>query len=182
MKFRLVNKHGRTVLRTIRIEKELDDVIQQDAKRNRLSFNSHISRIITKYSEWDRFSERWGVISLRREAFKSILEAIESDKLAGVAKDIGRHVPKEFIVFWFKKINLDTYLQFLSLVCQYEKFAECEIANDGNDYTIILNHDIGQKWSEFLAVWLEEGLKDTIGVLPKIDTTRNSVVVKFHMD
>jgi hypothetical protein len=24
----LVNKHGRTVLRTIRIEKELDDVIQ----------------------------------------------------------------------------------------------------------------------------------------------------------
>jgi hypothetical protein len=182
VKFRLVNKHGRSVLRTIRIEKELDDVIQQDAKRNRLSFNSHISRIITKYSEWDRFSERWGVISLRREAFKSILEAIESDKLVGVAKDIGHHVPKEFIVFWFKKINLDTYLQYLSLVCQYAKFAECEIDNDGKDYTIVLSHDIGQKWSEFLAVWLEEGLKETIDVPPKIDTTRNSIVVKFHMD
>jgi hypothetical protein len=45
----------------------------------------------------------------------------------GVAKDIGHHIPKEFIVFWFKKINLDTYLQYLSLVCQYAKFAECEI-------------------------------------------------------
>jgi hypothetical protein len=87
----------------------------------------------------------------------------------------------EFIVFWFKKINLDAYLQYLSLVCQYAKFAECEIDNDENDYTIILSHDIGQKWSEFLAAWLTEGLKYTLGILPKIDTTRNSIVVRFHM-
>jgi hypothetical protein len=177
----LVDKHGKTVLRTIRIEKKLDDVLQQDAKRNRLSFNSHISKILTRYSEWDRFNERWGVISLRKEAFKSILEAIESDKLVDLAKDIGGHAPKEFIVFWFKKINLETYLEYLSLVCQYAKFAECEIDSDGKDYTIILSHDIGQKWSDFLAVWLTEGLKVTIGVLPEIDTTRNSVVVRFHM-
>lgn len=177
----MVDKRGKTVLRTIRIEKELDDVLQQDAKKNRLSFNSHISKIMTKYSEWDRFNERWGVISLRREAFRSILEAIESDKLVTVAKDIGSHVPKEFICFWFKKINLETYLQYLMLVCQYAKFAECEIDNDEKDYTIILSHDIGQKWSEFLAVWLAEGLKNTVGILPEIETTRNSIVVRFHI-
>jgi hypothetical protein len=100
-------------LRTIRIEKELDDVLQQDAKRNRLSFNSHISKIITKYSEWDRFNDRWGVISLKREVFRAILEAIETDKLADLAEDIGSHVPKEFICFWFKKISLETFLQYL---------------------------------------------------------------------
>jgi hypothetical protein len=177
----LVNKHGRTVLRTIRIEKELDDVITQDAKRNKLSFNSYISKLMTRYSEWDRFNERWGAISIRKEAFKSIIEAIESDKLVDVAKDIGSHVPKEFIVFWFKKINLETYLEYLSLVCHYAKFAECEIANDGNEYTIILSHDIGQKWSDFLGVWLTEGLKITLGVLPKIDITRNSIVARFHI-
>ena len=177
----MVDKRGKTVLRTIRIEKELDDVLQQDAKKNRLSFNSHISKIMTKYSEWDRFNERWGVISLKREAFRSILEVIESDKLVDVAKDIGGYVPKEFICFWFKKINLDTYLRYLTLVCQYAKFAECEIENDGKDYTIILSHDIGHKWSEFLTEWLAEGLRVTIGILPKIDVTRNSIVVRFHL-
>jgi ethanolamine utilization protein EutP (predicted NTPase) len=136
---------------------------------------------MTRYSEWDRFNERWGAISIRKEAFKSILEAIESDKLVDVAKDIGSHVPKEFIVFWFKKINLETYLEYLSLVCHYAKFAECEIDNHGNDYTIILSHDIGQKWSDFLATWLSEGLKVSLGVIPKIDTTRNSIVVRFRM-
>jgi hypothetical protein len=135
---------------------------------------------MTKYSEWDRFNERWGIISLRREAFKSILEVIEPDKLVDVAKDIGSYVPKEFICFWFKKISLETYLQYLSLVCQYAKFAECEIENDGKYYTIILSHDIGRKWSEFLAVWLTEGLKDTVDILPEIETTRNSIVVRFH--
>ena len=181
MKSRLVNKHSRTVLRTIRIEKELDDVLRQDAERNRLSFNSYISKLMTRYSEWDRFNERWGAISIRKEAFKSIIEAIESDKLVDVAKEIGSHIPKEFIVFWFKKINLETYFEYLSLVCHYAKFAECEIGIDGNDYTIILSHDIGQKWSDFLGIWLTEGLKVTLGVLPKIDITKNSVVVRFRM-
>ncbi|MGA7542968.1 MAG: hypothetical protein WBW34_07890 [Nitrososphaeraceae archaeon] len=63
----------------------------------------------------------------------------------------------------------------------YAKFAECEIENDGKDYTIILSHDIGHKWSEFLAEWLAEGLRVTIGILPEIDVTRNSIVVRFNL-
>lgn len=178
----MADERGRikTVLRTIRIPKELDSILQQDAKRNRLSFNSHILRIITKYSEWDRYNERWGKISLKRDAFKSILEAAEQDKLASAAKEVGSHIPKEFISFWFKKVNLDTYLQYLSLVCQYAKFAECEIDKVGNDYTIVLSHDLGQKWSDFLAVWLIEGFRVATGLHPKTDTTKNSVVVRFH--
>ncbi|HEU4824613.1 MAG TPA: hypothetical protein VFS97_14410 [Nitrososphaeraceae archaeon] len=35
--------------------------------------------------------------------------------------------------------------------------------------------------SEFLAEWVTEGLRVTIGVLPKVDVTRNSIVVRFHM-
>jgi hypothetical protein len=179
----VVDERGRskTVLRTIRIPKELDSILQQDAKRNRLSFNSHILRIMTKYSEWDRYNERWGKISLRRDAFKSLLEAVESDKLVSTARDIASHIPKEFISFWFKRVNLDTYLQYLSLVCQYARFAEYEIENDGKDCTIILSHDIGQKWSDFLAVWITEGLRVATGLHPKTDTTKNSVIVKFHV-
>jgi hypothetical protein len=178
----LIGERGsKTVLRTIRIPKDLDSILQQDAKRNRLSFNSHILRIMTRYSDWDRFNERWGIISLKRDVFRSILEVVEPDKLASAAMDVGSHIPKEFISFWFKKINLDTYLQYLSLVCQYAKFAECEIDNDGKDYTIILSHDLGQKWSDFLAVCITEGLKVTTGVLAKTDTTRNSVIVRFHV-
>lgn len=178
----MVGEHSsKTVLRTIRIPKELDSILQKDAKSNRLSFNSHILRIIMKYSEWDRLNERWGKISLKRDAFKSILEAAEQDKLVRAAKEIGSHIPKEFISFWFKNVNLDTYLQYLSLVCQYAKFAESEIDKVGNDYTIVLSHDIGQKWSDFLAVWITEGLKVATGILPKTDTTKNSVVIRFHV-
>jgi hypothetical protein len=67
-------------------------------------------------------------------------------------------------------------------VCQYAKFAECEIDIDGKDYTIILSHDLGQNWSDFLAVWITEGLRVTTGLLAKTDTTRNSVAVRFHVD
>jgi hypothetical protein len=66
----------------------------------------------------DRYNERFGTITLRREGFRSILAAIEDDTITSLAKDIGTQIPKQFLLFWFKKMNLETYLKYLSLVCK----------------------------------------------------------------
>ena len=42
---------------------------------------------MTKYVEMDRYNERFGTITLRREGFRSILEAIEDDKITTLARD-----------------------------------------------------------------------------------------------
>jgi hypothetical protein len=39
-----------------------------------------------------------------------------------------------------------------------------------------------RSWCDVLALWITEGLRVTTGVLAKTDTTtRNSVVVRFHV-
>jgi hypothetical protein len=52
----------KTLLRTIRITQELEDLLQRDAKLKRISVNALISSIMTKYAEWDRFRERFDAI------------------------------------------------------------------------------------------------------------------------
>lgn len=176
-------KKSKTVIRSVRITKELDNLLEKDAKAKRVSLNSLISMIMTKYVEMDRYNERFGTITLRREGFRSILEAIEDDKITTLAKEIGSQIPKQFLLFWFKKTNLETYLKYLSLVCKYSGFAEYEvdINEDETDYVITLLHDLGGKWSIFLKNWLEQGMKNTIGIVPTVfDVSKNTVVVRFH--
>ncbi|MFI5448158.1 MAG: hypothetical protein ACHQ03_00060 [Candidatus Bathyarchaeia archaeon] len=52
----------KTILRTVRIRKELDELLQ-DAKAKRTSVNSLMGAIMTKYSEWDRFADKFGYVS-----------------------------------------------------------------------------------------------------------------------
>nr|MDO8099203.1 ribbon-helix-helix protein, CopG family [Candidatus Njordarchaeota archaeon] len=47
-------KRRKTILRTIRLTKELDDVLQEDAEANGISVSALINRIIKKHAEWDR--------------------------------------------------------------------------------------------------------------------------------
>jgi len=169
------------VLRTIRISSDLDKLIQKDAKDRRLSVNALISTIMARYVEWDRFNERFGIISLKREAFGQIINKLGVEDIIALAKDIGEEVPKQFILFWFKKLTLQTYLAYISLVCKYAYFAEYELETDGSEYIISLIHDLGLRWSEFLGKWMEVGMKTTIGIVPRYDVTKGSVVIRFHV-
>jgi hypothetical protein len=171
----------KTLIRTIRISKALDALLRKDAKTKRITVNALISSIMTKYAEWDRYNERFGVISIKRDAFRSILGMIEDDKIIRVSKEIGAQIPKQFILFWFKKTTLETYLEYMSLVCRYAEFAQYEVDTDGTNYTMTLLHDLGENWSLFLKNWIEQGMKTTIGIIPLFEISKNSVIVRFHI-
>jgi len=40
---------------------------------------------------------------------------------------------------------------------------------------------MGQKWSNFLKNWLEYGMETTIGVVPRIEISKNTVVTRFNI-
>lgn len=68
----------KTVTRTIRIPAHLDDILQKDSKEKRSTTNALISSILTKYAEWDRYVESFGFISMPRNGFKLIIDALDS--------------------------------------------------------------------------------------------------------
>ena len=60
----------KTILRTIRIDKDLDYALDKDANEHGVSENALISSILAKYVEWDRYAEKFGRVSLPHEALK----------------------------------------------------------------------------------------------------------------
>jgi hypothetical protein len=52
----MVRENKKTVLRTIRLSKGLDELLQKDANSKRITVGALISTILTKYSQWDRYT------------------------------------------------------------------------------------------------------------------------------
>jgi hypothetical protein len=144
----------KTTTRTIRLPSNIDDILQKDAKEKRTTVNSLISSALTKYAEWDRYAE---------------------------SEEIGSRQPKELMMFIFKKLSLDNFVSQTSLFSRYAGFGTYEIETDERNYTFVIHHELGRKWSTFLAYLGAQGLKSTLGVVPKFNVTEYSVVFEFFV-
>jgi hypothetical protein len=162
----------KTLLRTIRITHELEDLLQRDAKLKRISVNALISSIMTKYAEWDRFRERFDAIIITPRGFSAILESVDDEKVETIARELGSALAREFILLVSKKINLETYLSHLSLLCKYGGFAHFEVENEDRDYILTLLHTMGQKWSTYLTSFIDENMKTDLNIVPRFEVKK----------
>ena len=121
------------------------------------------------------------MITFRHETLRAILEATEDEVLVRKAREIGAKIPREFLMFWFKKTDLESYLRYLELLCNYGGFARYELEVDGRSYVITLLHNMGGKWSLFLKYVIEEGILSTIGIMPRFEVDQGSLIIRIAM-
>jgi len=155
-------------------------MLKKDAISKNTTTNALIHGILKKYLEWDRFAERYGFLSIAQDAFRTILDKIDDDKLSEASKELGERVPKDITFFWFGNADLTSFLHYLGLLSNYAKFAEFEISRNGLHVVVTAHHDLGIKWSKYLKSFLESGLKCTTGLDGSIEISRNSVVLTFN--
>jgi hypothetical protein len=171
----------KTITRTIRLPEPVDAMIQKDAKDGRMTVNLLISSILTKYAEWDRYVDSFGFVSIPRNGFKLIIQSLDDETIKQIAGDIGSRQPREFMMFRFKKMSLDNFISQVSLFCKYAGFGRYEIESNERDHTLVVHHDMGRKWSLYLAHLASQGMKSTIGILPKFHLTEYSVEFEFFV-
>jgi uncharacterized protein YxeA len=171
----------KTVLRTIRISEELDGILEKDAKVHRTGVNALISSIMGKYAEWDRYTEKFEHIAIPTALFRALLELIDENALATLADRVSVELTNEITSFWFKKIDLETVLQFFSIACEYGKVGEVEIENEGRNYTITVYHEYGRKWSIWLQHYTDKVIRTVVKAIPQFEATENTLTLKFQV-
>lgn len=169
------------MLKTFRLPIDLESVLESEAKARGLSLNALASTIFTKFVQWDRFAARFGYVSITRESLRSLLDLADEERLSAVAGKIGAQVPREAVLFWFKKVNVDTFVSYLENVCKFGGHAEYECQSSGGDYTITLRHDLGTKWSKWLRHFLDMALRTMLGVVAQFEESESEVICRFTL-
>ena len=170
----------KTLIRSIRLSSEHDRVLEEEAKRKGLSVNSLLTTIITRYVEWDRFAERFGVVSVSRQGFKSMFDIFSDEMLLAHGRDVGARSATEITRFWFGKLNLETFLSFIALQSRYAGIYHYELSIKGRTYTVTFHHELGPRYNVVLANYFDQAIRNIVGVSPKIEKGINTIVVSFE--
>ena len=170
---------SKTILRSIRFSDEQDRLLKADAKKRGISVNALLSEIITRYAEWDRFAQRFPMISISRQGFRSLMDSIGKEKLLEHAAEAGSKNAPEISLFWFGKLDVDTFFQFVHILSKYGNTFEYEHSIGQSAHLLAIHHELGPGYSEFLAHYFDAAIRKIIGVAPRLELGKNSITIRF---
>ncbi len=173
-------KSSKSVIRSIRIGEALDKSLQQESRARRMSINAFLSSILEKYDEWDRVAEKFSFVTLSTETLREFLKLSDEEGIAKSARELGRRLPKEIMLFWFGGISPDVFISYVSMLSRYQKYFEYQITQTGRTITLTAHHNTGTKWSIWLMNFLDQAIRSTLGVVPSSSYDSNTVKITYQ--
>jgi hypothetical protein len=169
---------ARTVLRTFRVPRELDEALAVGAKRENLTMTDVLVSILTRFEQYDRFIEKFGFITFNRRTFKAIMDALPDDKLIEIASSNAVDV-EEFIDFRFKRRDFESLMGCIDIFSKYRRRFDYDLARDDLGVTITLRTDIGEKDTLFLSQQYKAVITKVLGVAPIVKMSKNQVAFRL---
>jgi hypothetical protein len=174
----LVDRKTQTVLRGVRIPTQLNELLQKDAKTENRTVSALVVSILTKYAEWDRYTQKFGFVTVPRSTYKRMIEAMDEQTYLSATEEAPSTF-LEMIRFWYKRVDPATVCAFCERLSKYVGTTRCEVDDRDGNYTITLEHDFGMKYSNQLKRVYEAVTRETLGIEPRIEVTNNSIFIRF---
>ena len=147
----LLNRKRKTVGRSFRIAEEWLDVLNEEAEKQGVSVNSLMNRLLQQYA-YLRYMLRYGAITLTRKGFSGILECCPDDKIRENGINAGSEITRELLLTMGVSPNYSFVIGLVKkLLSEFAGWFECDHHIRRDKEILHLRHDLGMKWSIYLA-------------------------------
>ena len=170
-------KRVNSKLTTVRIPRELYDVVSEDANSESVGFNTVLTRILRKYVEWDRLASKFGTITISREGFVGFLALANDEELDRLGSSFAKRIV-EGSEFWFQASHLGSWLSLFNLMAKHGGLGVIRVTGSGKEKTIHLRHDLQISGSKFFAATIRALLQGS-DIKFKIEASENAITVKL---
>jgi hypothetical protein len=190
------NKAGKTRSITFRLESSIIEELQTEAEYRETSLNVLINQILRRYSNWERYENKMGMIPIPKVMLSGIMdEMLKIGKDSGVEdivdfrdkliKELSQTAfafLKDSVLLIKKNYNLLVVLEVLE---QYMKVvginSDHRIEDDGK-HVYVIQHKLGENWSSFIKEFLILIFENLGKVRVDISSTENTTVAKVFIN
>jgi hypothetical protein len=152
------------------------------ARQERVSVNYLVTSSLKRLTEWDILAEKFGFVAIPGFLHAKMYSYFTVEQARELGEWAARNFGRDFILFRFKKLTLDTVLEALRLLSsRYARIFSLEHTFDGKAHTIIVKHGLGAKGSVFNEEFLMSIFKDLLNLDPESERTEDQVVIRLNI-
>jgi hypothetical protein len=177
---------------TFRLDSSVIDELQNEADNREISLNVLVNQVLKRYSEWDRFENKIGMMPVPKVILSSLIDrAISVAKNNGI-KDIDRYrdeiikqaaqlafgLMKDSVLFMKRQYNLWVVLAVLEEYMKVSGIKADHKIEGSRKHVFIIQHELGENWSLFTKELLTMIFQNLANVKAEINTTSNTTVAE----
>ena len=151
-----MGRSPRATPRSFRIDEAALEVLEAEAKRRRTSPSALLNQFLISYAEYGRFVEQMGGLTLSRKTLIEILGAAQDDALIQAAQRAGRSAVPAYVGAMRGPVTLQNIRELVETLSRHAHLFEFNEKEDGFGKHWTLVHELGSKWSLFLAHYFGE--------------------------
>ncbi len=139
---------------TYRLPERVVEELETEAVKKNISHNVLVKQILEKYVEWERFTEKIGMIPVPKSIISMLGEQMKGEDMDEIIS-ILRPIIKESVLFMKGKYDLKRCIETLE---EYMKASGMKSDHriEGDQHHFIIQHELGMKWSLFTEQLLKE--------------------------
>jgi hypothetical protein len=177
---------------TFRLDSSVIDELQTEADNKEISLNVLVNQVLKRYSEWDRFENKIGMMPVPKVILSSLIDkAISIAKTSGI-KDVDHYrdeiikqaahlafgLMKDSVLFMKRQYNLWVVLSVLEEYMKVSGIKADHKIEGSRKHVFIIQHELGENWSLFTKELLELIFQNLANVRADINTTANTTVAE----
>ncbi|MBI2183657.1 MAG: hypothetical protein HYU39_01730 [Thaumarchaeota archaeon] len=170
-----MSKPKRSTTFTLRVDQDILDALKDEAGRQGVSANVLVNKQLRKYVDWGRFSERYGMISISKNALRRLLRVIPDETLRELATEGGREGPIDIILFVWGEVTMENVIKLLHIFAVYHGMGDLEEHDENGRKRFVFHHDMGPKRSIYIEAFFKSMFKSLFNYSPKFETTHRTV-------
>ncbi|HEY7107882.1 MAG TPA: hypothetical protein VH415_00490 [Nitrososphaeraceae archaeon] len=138
---------------TFRLDNDTIKQLRHEADQQDISTNALVNHILKEHIKWHSNAPRAGFIAVRRSLIMNLMNFLSERDIVSVAENVAKSTNKDSILLLEKEYTIKSALQFLENWMKISGYVyrHEEIKDDQNRHIYVIQHDMGMKWSIYLA-------------------------------
>jgi hypothetical protein len=178
---------------TFRLDSHTIDELQREADQNQISLNVLINHVLKRYSDWDRYENRIGMMPVPKAMLTSLIDkAVDMakngikeedigpfrDQIIKQAAEIAFNIMKDAVLFMKKQYNLWVVLAVLQEYMKVSGINSDHRIEGGRKHIFVIQHELGENWSLFTKELLKLIFENLAKVRAEVNITANMTVAE----
>lgn len=174
-------KKNRTIGRSFRIKEQLLEILEEEAKKEGISPNALMNRILQGYCQFYRHENNFPIVILAQPTLYSMINACSTEDVRNIGVESGRRT-LDLMKTLGLRVNGENVIYVIeSILGQYGKYFIYTHHIQDNKDVFHLRHNYGEKWSTYVAEVIS-GLFENLGKKIEIEFLESALTVKAPLD
>src|SRR5919202_5638097 len=150
---------------TFRISSKALKNLRSEAEQKDISTNTLVNEIIKDHLNWHSNAAKAGFIAVRRPFISRLVNNLSEQEIISLAEYVAKTANKDAILLMKNEYTIKSALDFLESWIKISgyPYRHHEMNNGENKHSYVIQHDMGMKWSIYLAS-LYQFLFDELGM------------------